>query len=174
MRQTGAESASSFLENKMNVKFSPWKCLCLFLAFFVFACTQSEEQKKSDKIEADLKNLPKLAPIKIPEGVAGLYIGTLPCDECDTRRIRMELDSSGRAQIEEILFSAKPDTLKSSATFKDSADYVLVRFYDGKRFMNFLKRGGTSLEYLNIEGKPYEDSEGPYRLIRILRKKSSI
>ncbi len=157
-----------------GLKFSPWKSLCLFAAFLVFACTQSEEQKKSDKIEADLKNLPKLSPIKIPEGVVGLYIGTLPCDECETRRIRMELDSNGNAQIEEIFFSAKPDTLKSSATFRDSADYILVRFDDGKRFMNFLKRGGTSLEYLNAEGKPYEDSEEPYRLIRILQKKTSI
>lgn len=158
----------------MNVKFSPWKCLCLFLAFFVFACTQSEEQKKSDKIEADLKNLPKLSPIKIPEGVVGLYIGTLPCDECESHRIRMELDSNGNAQIEEIFLSAKTDTLKSSATYRDSADYIFLRFDDGTRFMNFLKRGGTSLEYLNIEGKPYEDSEEPYRLIRILKKKSSI
>ncbi len=158
----------------MNVKISPWKCLCLLLALFVFACTQSEEQKKSDKIEADLKNLPKLSPIKIPEGVVGLYIGTLPCDECESHRIRMELDSNGNAQIEEIFLSAKTDTLKSSATYRDSADYILLRFDDGKRFMNFLKRGGTSLEYLNIEGKPYEDSEEPYRLIRILKKKSSI
>lgn len=157
-----------------GLKFSPWKCLSLFAVFLVFACTQSEEQKKSDKIEADLKNLPKLSPIKIPEGVVGLYIGTLPCDECETRRIRMELDSNGNAQIEEFFFSAKPDTLKSSATFRDSADYILVRFDDGKRFMNFLKRGGTSLEYLNAEGKPYEDSEEPYRLIRILQKKTSI
>lgn len=155
-----------------GLKFSLWKSLCLFAAFLVFACTQSEEEKKSDRIEADLKNLPKLAPIEIPKGVVGLYIGNLPCDECESRRIRMNLDSSGTAQIEEVFFSAKTDTLKSTATYRDSADYILVRFDDGKRFMNFLKRGGTSLEYLNIEGKPYENSDEPYHLIRILRKSS--
>lgn len=82
----------------------------------------------------------------------------------------MNLDSSGNAQIEEIFLAEKTDTLKSTATYRDSADYLLVRFDDGKRFLNFLKRGGTSLEYLNIEGKPYEDSDEPYHLIRILRK----
>ncbi len=153
-----------------DLGISPWKWLCLFFALGLFACTQSEEQKKSDKIEADLKSLPKLSPIKIPEGVVGLYIGNLPCDACESRRIRMNLDSSGNAQIEEIFLAEKTDTLKSTATYRDSADYLLVRFDDGKRFLNFLKRGGTSLEYLNIEGKPYEDSDEPYHLIRILRK----
>lgn len=147
------------------------KTLCFFAALFLFACTQSEEQKKSDKIEADLKNLPKLSPIEVPEGVSGLYFGTLPCDECDSRRIRMELDSNGGAQIEEIFLKEKPDTLKSLATYADSADVITVRFADGKRFMNFQKRGGTSLEFLNADGKPYENAEEPYRLIRILKQK---
>ena len=65
------------------------------------------------------------------------------------------------------------DTLKNTATFKDSAEFILVRFDDGKRFFSFQKDGGTSIVYLNVEGKPYlDDSEMPYRLLRILKKVS--
>lgn len=148
------------------------KWICLFACLLAYACTQSEERKKSDKIEADLKSLPKLSPIEVPAGVAGLYIGTLPCDECSSHQIKMELDSNGTAQIEEIFLKAKPDTVKSSATFLDSADHVVVRFDDKRRFLNFQKKNGTALECLNVEGKPYVDeTDEPYRLIRILKPK---
>ena len=152
------------------------RLVSLFVILFcIFGCGQNEDEVKSKKIEEDLKALPKLAPIAVPEGSFGTYVGALPCDECDMRRVKMNLDSLGRAQIEEVLVygNEKMDTLKNTATFKDSAEFILVRFDDGKRFFSFQKDGGTSIVYLNVEGKPYlDDSEMPYRLLRILKKVS--
>lgn len=142
------------------------KILVLFSVLLVFAC--SSEVEKGKKIEEDLKALPKLSPIEIPEGVVGTYVGNLPCDECDVRRVKMTLDSAGRASIEEIFVSGTQDTVKSSAAYKDSSGFIVVRFDDGKRFFSFQKNKGTSLLYLR-EGKVYlDETEEPYQLLRLL------
>ena len=141
----------------------------------ILGCGQNENEAKAKKIEEDLKALPKLAPVQIPEGVAGSYVGTLPCDECDLRRVKMNLDGDGNAFIEEFLFrrNEKTDTLQNRATYKDSAEFILVRFENANRFFAFQKSNGTSIVYLNVEGKPYlDDTEEPYRLLRILSKVS--
>lgn len=144
------------------------KYLGLFLIFLI-ACSTSEEEKKIQKIENDLKNLPKLAPIEVPEGSAGTYVGMLPCDDCESRRVKLKLDSAGTATVEEILVAAKTDTLRNSATYLDSAGKVVVRFDDGKRFLAFEKHRGTSLYFLTLDGKVYRDeSDEPYQLLRIL------
>lgn len=148
------------------------KYLGLFLIVLIAACSTSEEEKKIEKIENDLKNLPKLASIEIPEGIAGTYVGMLPCDDCAARRVKMKLDSAGRATIEEVLVSNRTDTLRNSATYLDSAGRVIVRFEDGKRFFAFEKHRGTSLYFLSLDGKVYRDeSDEPYQLLRILNSR---
>ena len=55
----------------------------------VFALMACEEEEKSAP-------LPDLPPIEIPKDVPGLYSGSLPCDDCTSRMVRMTLgeDSS--------------------------------------------------------------------------------
>ncbi len=142
------------------------KTLALIFAALLVAC--SSEAEKGKRIEEDLKALPKLSPIEIPEGTVGTYVGSLPCDECDVHRVKMTLDSAGRALIEEIFVSDESDTLRSSAAYKDSSGFIIVRFDDGKRFFCFQKNKGTSLFYLR-NGKVYTDeTEEPYQLLRLL------
>lgn len=146
------------------------KYFALSLLFlFLFACAQ-EDEKKAEKVEETLKSLPKLAEIQVPEGVEGVYVGMLPCDECDIHRVRMTLDSAGKAAVQEVFISsAGEDTVKSSATYIDSAEFVAVRFDDDRRFFRFQKHKGTSLYYLNRDGNVYlDETEEPYQLLRLL------
>lgn len=149
----------------MKKLFAILACFLLFVS-----CSKKSDQKETQV--AELSNLPKLAPVKVPKGVTGTYVGELPCDECDHRSVEMTLDSTGSLVIKETLDKSAP--IISKATYKDSSSYVIVRFNDGKRFWTFKNNKGTSLIYLNIDGKPYmDDTEEPYQLFRILNVPST-
>ena len=132
--------------------------LPLLAIFTLVAC---EEEKKSEP-------LPPLSPIEIPKDVPGLYSGSLPCDDCTSRMVRMTLaEDSSVTVVQNIMTdSVKSDTL--SGKFSIDSGKVAVVLSEGTHW-NFQVEKSGALSLLTGAGTVYQDENGmKVDLIRIL------
>lgn len=129
----------------------------LLLSVALVACSKEEE--------APLPDLPK---VELPEGLAGLYSGRLPCDNCKVRMVRMNLAEDRTAEVVETLMgeTMKVDTLKG--TFDDKDGVVSLVLSEGKVKWSFKRGTSGSLDFMTSAGSVYEDADGmKASLIRI-------
>lgn len=118
--------------------------------------------------------LPDLPPVELPKEVMGLYSGSMPCDDCSARMIRMTLKADSSAEVVQTIVgeSMKVDSLKGVFTLADSLIKLSLSAGDagGSLRWNFKRSPSGNLIYLNSAGTVYEDSEGRRsELIRILK-----
>ena len=124
------------------------------------ACSQEEKN-------APLPDLPK---VELPKGLAGLYVGRLPCDNCKARMVRMEIAEDSSVSVVEtvILDTAKADSLKGR--FSQVEGKVVVALDNGAKW-NFQVGNSGALSLLTGTGEVYRDENGmPADLIRIINK----
>ena len=131
----------------------------LFSCVMLGACSQEEK--------APLPDLPK---VELPEGLVGLYVGRLPCDNCKARMVRMELAQDSSVSVVEtvIVDTAKADSLKGR--FSQVEGKVVVALDNGAKW-NFQVGNSGALSLLTGTGEVYRDENGmPADLIRIINK----
>lgn len=124
------------------------------------ACSQEEKS-------APLPDLPK---VELPKGIAGLYVGRLPCDNCKARMVRMEIAEDSTVSVVEtvIVDTAKVDSLKGR--FSGMEGKVFVSLDNGTKW-NFQVGKSGALSLLTGTGDVYRDKDGmPADLIRIINK----
>ena len=134
-----------------------------FLAVFVLA--SCEEDEKSDP-------LPNLPPIEIPKDVPGLYSGSLPCDDCTSRMVRMTLGEGSTVEAIQLVLrdTMETDSLKGTYTFTDST--IKVTLEGDKGHWNFKRVKFGNLQYMTAAGTVYEDKDGmKAEMIRIFKVK---
>ena len=75
--------------------------------FAVLVMASCEEDEKSDP-------LPNLPSIEIPKEVPGLYSGSLPCDDCTSRMVRMTLGEDSSVEAIQLILrdTMETDSLK--------------------------------------------------------------
>ena len=124
------------------------------------ACSQEEKN-------APLPDLPK---VELPKGLAGLYVGRLPCDNCKARMVHMEIAEDSSVSVVEtvIVDTAKADSLKGR--FSQVEGKVVVALDNGAKW-NFQVGNSGALSLLTGTGEVYRDENGmPADLIRIINK----
>ena len=121
----------------------------LAAALLLSACT---EEKKEP--------LPDLPPVELPKEMPGLYSGSLPCDDCNSKIVRMTLkeDMSVEAIQTTLRETVVVDTLKGTFVVTDST--VKVSLSDNSVHWNFKRLGSGNLGYLTSAGTVYEDDNG--------------
>lgn len=132
-----------------------------FLAVFVLA--SCEEEEKSDP-------LPNLPPIEIPKDVPGLYSGSLPCDDCTSRMVRMTLGEDSSVEAIQLILkdTMETDSLKGTYSVTDST--IKVTLEGDKGHWNFKRAKFGNLHYLTSAGTVYEDKDGMRaEMIRIFK-----
>ena len=132
----------------------------LFSAVVLSGCSQEKES-------APLPDLPK---VELPEGLAGLYSGRLPCDNCKMRMVRMELAEDSTASVIETVLTdtSKVDTLQGKYAAADGT--VKVELANGAKW-NFKVGKSGALSLLTGAGTVYKDENDlPADLIRIINK----
>jgi hypothetical protein len=132
-----------------------------FLAVFVM--TACEEDEKSDP-------LPNLPPIEIPKEVPGLYSGSLPCDDCTSRMVRMTLGEDSTVEAIQLLLrdTMETDSLKGTYSVTDST--IKVTLAGDKGHWNFKRVKFGNLQYMTAAGTVYEDKDGmKAEMIRIFK-----
>ena len=129
----------------------------LFSCAMFSACSQEEKN-------APLPDLPK---VELPKGLAGLYVGRLPCDNCKARMVRMEIAEDSSVSVVEtvIVDTAKADSLKGR--FSQVEGKVVVALDNGAKW-NFQvgNSGALSLltgtgDLIRIINKPKVEGEKP-------------
>jgi len=132
-----------------------------FLAVLVM--TACEEDEKSDP-------LPNLPPIEIPKEVPGLYSGSLPCDDCTSRMVRMTLGEDSTVEAIQLLLrdTMETDSLKGTYSVTDST--IKVTLAGDKGHWNFKRVKFGNLQYMTAAGTVYEDKDGmKAEMIRIFK-----
>ena len=130
----------------------------------VFALTACEEEKSEP--------LPDLPPIEIPKDVPGLYSGSLPCDDCTSRMVRMTLGEDSSVEAIQLVLrdTMETDSLKGTYAVTDST--IKVSLEGGKGHWNFKRTKFGNLQYMTAAGTVYEDKDGmKSELIRIFKVK---
>ena len=129
----------------------------------VLAMTACEEDEKSDP-------LPNLPPIEIPKEVPGLYSGSLPCDDCTSRMVRMTLGEDSTVEAIQLVLrdTMETDSLKGTYTVSDST--IKVTLAGDKGHWNFKRAKFGNLQYMTAAGTVYEDKDGmKAEMIRIFK-----
>lgn len=132
----------------------------LFSLSLLAGCT--EEEKPAP--------LPELPKVELPEGLVGLYVGRLPCDNCKARLVRLELAEDSTVTAVETVHTntAKVDTLKGK--FSAAEGKVSVVLDNGAKW-NFQVGNSGALSLLTGAGTVYKDeNDMPADLIRIINK----
>ena len=132
----------------------------LFSLAVLSGCSQEKES-------APLPDLPK---VELPEGLAGLYSGRLPCDNCKMRMVRMELAEDSTASVIETVLTdtSKVDSLQGKYSTVDGT--VKVELANGAKW-NFKVGKSGALSLLTGAGTVYKDENDlPADLIRIINK----
>jgi hypothetical protein len=114
--------------------------------------------------------LPDLPKVELPKGLAGLYSGRLPCDNCKVRMVRMELAEDSTVSVIETVLTdtTKTDTLQGKYT--QNANVISVELGNGVKW-NFAPGNSGALSLLTGAGTVYKDENGlPADLIRIINK----
>ena len=130
----------------------------------VFALTACEEEKSEP--------LPDLPPIEIPKDVPGLYSGSLPCDDCTSRMVRMTLGEDSSVEAIQLVLrdTMETDSLKGTYAVTDST--IKVSLEGDKGHWNFKRAKFGNLQYMTAAGTVYEDKDGmTAELIRIFKVK---
>lgn len=141
------------------------KHLLILLAVSLFFISCEVEDEKKEQSFAPLKK------IEIPDTVIGFYVGELPCDDCKKLQVKIDLDSTGKASVEEVFFRDSISKVESAATYKDSLDVVTITFPNKNKKWQFKRKNILSLIYLDFSGEPsYMDSGLPYQLLKILKR----
>ncbi|MCF0221742.1 MAG: copper resistance protein NlpE N-terminal domain-containing protein [Fibrobacter sp.] len=128
-------------------------------AMLVSACSQEKQEK-----------LPDLPPVEMPKEIPGLYSGRMPCDDCVTRMIRMNLNEDSTVVVvqKKIADSVVTDTLRGTFTYADSI--VKVTLSEGSVHWNYKRSAMGNLSYMTSNGSIYKDENGmPMDLIRIFK-----
>ena len=129
----------------------------------VFALMACEEEEKSAP-------LPDLPPIEIPKDVPGLYSGSLPCDDCTSRMVRMTLGEDSSVEAIQLVLkdTMETDSLKGTYSITDST--IKVTLEGDKGHWNFKRAKFGNLQYMTAAGTVYEDKDGmKSELIRIFK-----
>jgi len=121
------------------------------LATVSFVACGSEEKSEP---------LPDLPPIEIPKDVYGLYSGRLPCDDCTSRMVRMNLGEDNAVEAVQVILrdTMTTDTLKGTYLVTDST--IKVSLSEDKMHWNFKRAKFGNLTYLTAAGTVYEDEDG--------------
>lgn len=147
----------------MVFSFAKMACVCL-APFVLSACSEEKSEP-----------LPDLPPVELPKDVPGLYSGSMPCDDCTVRMIRMTLNSDSTADvIQTIVRDAMViDSLKGSYVVTENAVKVVLPAASGSSdsvHWNYMRSASGNLVYMNSAGSVYEDKDGNRsELIRILK-----
>ena len=129
------------------------------VALCVSAC--SEEKKEP---------LPDLPTVELPKELPGLYSGRMPCEDCDARMIRMNLNEDmsvivAQTKIKDTLVT---DTLIGTYEVTDST--VKVSLSNDSIHWNYKRGSMGMLSYLTSNGTVYKDERGlGADLIRIFK-----
>ena len=129
----------------------------------VLLMTACEEDEKSDP-------LPNLPPIEIPKEVPGLYSGSLPCDDCTSRMVRMTLGEDSTVEAIQLILrdTMETDSLKGTYSVTDST--IKVTLAGDKGHWNFKRVKFGNLQYMTAAGTVYEDKDGmKAEMIRIFK-----
>ena len=129
----------------------------------VFALVACEEEEKSE-------SLTPLSPIEIPKDVPGLYSGSLPCDDCTSRMVRMTLGEDSSVEAIQLILrdTMQTDSLKGTYSVTDST--VKVSLENDKGHWNFKRAKFGNLQYMTAAGTVYEDKDGmKSEMIRIFK-----
>lgn len=130
----------------------------------VFALMACEEEKSEP--------MPDLPPIEIPKDVPGLYSGSLPCDDCTSRMVRMTLGEDNSVEAIQLILkdSMTTDSLKGTYSVTDST--IKITLAGDKGHWNFKRAKFGNLQYMTAAGTVYEDKDGmTAELIRIFKVK---
>jgi hypothetical protein len=114
--------------------------------------------------------LPDLPPIEIPKDVPGLYSGSLPCDDCTSRMVRMTLGEDSSVEAIQLVLkdTMETDSLKGTYSITDST--IKVTLAGDKGHWNFKRAKFGNLQYMTAAGTVYEDKDGmKSELIRIFK-----
>ncbi len=144
----------------MKNLFSTGLLAGLFSLSLLAGCSQEEKS-------APLPDLPK---VELPKGLAGLYSGRLPCENCKARMVRLELaEDSTVVAVESVLTdTTKTDTLSGKYSAADGK--VSVELGNGAKW-NFVVGKSGALSLLTGAGTVYKDeNDMPADLIRIINK----
>ena len=108
--------------------------------------------------EEKTEPLPKLPEVEIPQEITGLYTGRLPCDDCKTKMVRINLKDDRTAEVVEtrVKDTLVTDTLKGSYEVADS----LIQVSIDKVHWKFKRIKFGNLAFLAGNGKPYLDENG--------------
>ena len=115
--------------------------------------------------------LPDLPPVEIPKDVPGLYSGSLPCDDCTSRMVRMTLGEDSSVEAIQLVLrdTMETDSLKGTYAVTDST--IKVSLEGDKGHWNFKRAKFGNLQYMTAAGTVYEDKDGmKSELIRIFTK----
>ena len=133
--------------------------------FAVLVMASCEEDEKSDP-------LPNLPSIEIPKEVPGLYSGSLPCDDCTSRMVRMTLGEDSSVEAIQLILRDTMETDSLKGTYSASDSTILVTLEGGKGHWNFKRAKFGNLQYMTAAGTVYEDKDGmTAELIRIFKVK---
>ena len=134
-----------------------------FLAVFVLTACEEEEQSNP---------LPNLPPIEIPKEVPGLYSGSLPCDDCTSRMVRMTLGEDSSVEAIQLILRDTMETDSLKGTYSASDSSIKVTLDGGKGHWNFKRVKFGNLQYMTAAGTVYEDKDGmKAEMIRIFKVK---
>lgn len=141
------------------------KHLLILLAVSLFFVSCEVEDEKKEQAFVPLKK------IEIPDTVIGFYVGELPCDDCKKLQVKIDLDSTGKAFVEETFVRDSIFKVKSDATYTDILDVVTIAFPNSNKKWQFKRKNILSLIYLDLSGEPsYMESGLPYQLLKILKR----
>lgn len=138
--------------------------LTLLTVSLLFVSCEVEDEKKEQAFVP-------LKKIEIPDTVIGFYVGELPCDDCKKLQVKIDLDSTGKAFVEETFVRDSIFKVKSDATYTDTLDVVTIAFPNSNKKWQFKRKNILSLIYLDLSGEPsYMESGLPYQLLKILKR----
>lgn len=149
-----------------SMAFSFVRYLGVLAAIWELTACSAEEKKEP---------IPDLPPIDLPKDVPGLYSGSMPCDDCTTKMIRMVMNADSTVDVVQtkIRASAQVDSLKGVYVVTDSAVKVTLPVTSGSAdsvHWNYKRSKSGNLVYLNAAGSVYEDENGVNaELIRIFK-----
>lgn len=129
------------------------------VAMFGSACSEEKQEK--------LKDLP---PVEIPKEIPGLYSGRMPCEDCTSRMVRMNLNEDSTAVVVQktIKDSVVTDTLLGSFSYAENL--VKVSLSGNSIHWHYTRDGMGNLSYVTSSGEVYKDENGmAFDLIRIFK-----
>lgn len=109
--------------------------------------------------------LPELPPVELPKDVTGLYSGSIPCDDCTMKALRITLneDSTVNAVQTRVTDSMQVDSLKGVFSVVDSSIRIVLPSASESAdsvHWNFKRSASGNLVYMNSAGQFYEDENG--------------